>query len=204
MGKIYIVHGVDTKSSTETTRRFEATSGAEARSMAEAIGIDVRAVEVDGPHPVHENDPLSGTPVSGIRHMGPEGEVWSGTPSQWTNFWWFLSCLLILPIPFAVWRWLTVRCTRYTLTTQRLQMETGVLSKHLEDIELYRVKDSELKRPFLQRVLGLGTVRVLSSDSTMPEIIIGWIPKADGVRELIRENVEKVRKARGVRELDMN
>ena len=203
LGKVYIVHGVDTKSGTETTKRFEANSGAEAKSMAQAIGIEVRAVELQSTPGSTENDPYSGTP-SPTYSTGPEGEVWSGTPSQWTNFWWFVSCILVLPIPFALWKWFTVRCTRYTLTTQRLQLETGVFSKHLEEIELYRIKDSELLRPFVQRIVGLGTVRVLSSDSTMPEMMVHSVANADGLRELIREHVEKVRKARGVRELDVN
>ena len=115
-----------------------------------------------------------------------------------------MSCILVLPIPIVIWKWLSVRCTRYTLTTQRLQLETGVFNKHLEEIELYRIKDSELQRPFVQRIVGLGTVRVLSSDSTMPEMFVRCVANADGLRELIREHVEKVRKARGVRELDVN
>ena len=31
---------------------------------------------------------------------------WTGTPSQWQNLGWFLSCLLLVPIPWAIWRWL--------------------------------------------------------------------------------------------------
>ncbi len=209
MGQVYIVHGVDTKSGEHTTKRFEAATGAEAKAMAEAIGIEPRAVEVAGGRTDsdRENDPMSGTSTGDTGpagYGGPEGEVWSRTPSQWVNFWWFVACVLVIPIPIAIWKWLTVRCTRYTLTSQRLQLETGVFSKHLEEVELYRIKDSELLRPFVQRIVGLGTVRVLSSDSTMPEMMVHSVPQADGVRELIREHVEKVRKARGVRELDVN
>ena len=74
LGKVYIVHGVDTKSGTETTKRFEANSGAEAKGMAQAIGIEVRAVELQSPSGTHENDPYSGAP-SPTYMPGPEGEV---------------------------------------------------------------------------------------------------------------------------------
>ena len=207
MAQVYIVHGIDTANNESTTKRFEAATGAEARSMAEAIGIEVKAVELDSGGSSAENDPFTGSSTGDTgpaTYGGPEGVVWTATPSQWVNFWWFVSCLLILPIPVAIWKWLVIRCTRYTLSSQRLQLETGVFSKHLEEIELYRIKDSELLRPFIQRLVGLGTVRVLSSDSTMPEMQVRCISKPDGVRELIREHVEKVRKARGVRELDVN
>lgn len=206
MAQVYTVHGVDTKSGQQVTKHFEAASGAEAKAMAQAIGIEPNAVEIERDHE-SENDPFSGKSTGrtgAAGPAGPEGEVWSRSPSQWVNFWWFASCLLVLPIPFAFWKWLTIRCTRYTLTTQRLQLETGVFSKHLEEIELYRIKDSELDRPFIQRIVGLGSVHVLSSDATMPEMRLHSIHNADGVRELIREHVEKVRKARGVRELDVN
>src|SRR5690349_18028088 len=34
----------------------------------------------------------------GSAGMTDEQVVWTGNPSQWRNFWWYLSCLLLLPI----------------------------------------------------------------------------------------------------------
>ncbi len=36
--------------------------------------------------------------------MNEERIEWSGHPSQWQNFWWYLSCLMVLPIPYAIWK----------------------------------------------------------------------------------------------------
>ncbi len=200
----YVIHAIDPSTARAVEKTFEAKSGDEARSMAEAIGLDVKAVEVFDAAP--EGDPLSGDDhaKSASLPAGPEKEVWSGNPSQWTNFWWWVSCILVLPIPVAIWKWLVVKNQRYTLTSQRIKMEEGVFSKHLEEVELYRIKDTELLRPFIQRLVGLGTVRVMSSDATMPELVIPSVPDASTVREHIRKNVELVRRARGVRELDVN
>jgi len=209
----YRIHGRDTGE--DVTKIFEAESGDEAKKMAHAIGLDVIAVEVlgDGPapnpeaHAAHspskaEPSPLTDTPVD-PRDL-PEVEVWQGSPSQWTNFWWYVLCILIIPIPWAIWKMISTAKQNYAITTQRLTLETGVFKRELEEIELYRIKDTQLTRSFIQRVLKLGTVTVVSSDESMPRLVIPWIKTPIEVRQHLRENVELVRRARGVRELDMN
>ena len=211
MSKQYLIHGRDGE--TVLTKVFEAETGEEARSMAEAIGLEVVAVEIvtDTVPPSRPPSGPAGDPLGGSdsgepnrRSLGPEQDIWEDSPSQWINFWWYLACLLVIPIPMAVWKAIVVSRTDYSITTQRLRCETGVFNRDLEEIELYRIKDTKLLRSFLQRLLRRGTVIVLSSDESLPTLVIPWIKDAHEVREMIRQNVEKVRKARGVRELDVN
>lgn len=133
-----------------------------------------------------------------------ENPVWQGRPSQWTNFWWFVACLLVIPIPVAVWKWLTIRCTTYSLTTQRFRIAQGVLNRTFDDLELYRVKDITVEQPLVQRVLGLGTIRMVTSDATTPELRLSAIPTPVEVHERMRMEVERCRRERGVRELDVH
>ncbi len=133
-----------------------------------------------------------------------EQTVWQGTSSQWTNFGWFVACLLLLPIPFAIARWLQVRCRVYTLTTERLRITAGVLSKRTDDLELYRVKDHALEQPLLLRMLGLGNIQLMTSDVSNPQVVLPAIRNPSAVRDLIRQHVESRRTARHVRELDVN
>ena len=63
--------------------------------------------------------------------MTDERIEWTGSPSQWQNFWWFVAALLLIPIPWTIWKWLEVRSTVYTLTDQRLKFTRGVFSKVL-------------------------------------------------------------------------
>lgn len=134
----------------------------------------------------------------------PESDVWQGRPSQWTNIGWFVSCLLVLPIPVAFWKWLSTRCTTYTLTTQRFRISTGVLNRTFDDLELYRVKDITVSQPLVQRILGLGTIHMVTSDATTPALTLTAIPNAVEVRDAIRREVERCRRERGVRELDVH
>lgn len=45
--------------------------------------------------------------------MTEETIVWTGHPSQWQNIGWFIACLLLVPIPFALWKWLETRDTKF-------------------------------------------------------------------------------------------
>ena len=56
---------------------------------------------------------------------------------------------------------------RYRLGEDRLFYEKGFLSTTVDDILLYRVRDISVKISFWQRLTGVGTVTVNSSDQTM-------------------------------------
>lgn len=134
---------------------------------------------------------------------GPEEVIWEDSPSQWVNFPWFLACVLILPIPLAIYHSLKVATTRFTLTSERLRWQWGILNRHTEEVELYRVRDIGLVKPFIQRIVGLGTVEVTSTDLRTPQIEIRAIRDADAVREHFRSATERMRKIRGVRDIDV-
>ncbi|MCB1231941.1 MAG: PH domain-containing protein [Verrucomicrobiae bacterium] len=132
-----------------------------------------------------------------------ESVLWEGTPSQWQNFGWWISCLLVIPIPFAIWKAISIANFRITLTKQRLRIRSGVFTKANEDIELYRVKDWSLSEPLLQRMFGCGQIEILSSDRTAPELHLRWITGAGEFVETLRAAVEAVRDRKRVREVDM-
>lgn len=136
--------------------------------------------------------------------MEPEQVTWQGRPSQVLNLGWFLACVFVVPIPIALWKWLTIRCTNYELTTERFKVATGVFGRRLEELELYRVKDSVVDQPFALRLFGLANVVLRTSDRSSPVVMIHAIRDARDVRENIRAAVEKRRAERGVRELDVD
>ena len=82
-----------------------------------------------------------------------EALIWKGSPSQWTNFGLFVSCILILPIPFAFWQYLKTKNRVFTITDERIIETTGVFSKSTDELELYRVKDLKWEQPFFLRLV---------------------------------------------------
>jgi uncharacterized membrane protein YdbT with pleckstrin-like domain len=128
---------------------------------------------------------------------------WSGAPSQWQNLWAWVACVLLVPIPWALWRALVTRNTRYELTTQRLKTTRGVFNRITDDIELYRVKDTHFQQTFWQRMAGIGDIVLSTSDTSTPVITLADIHDAESVRERVRGLVEQRRDAKHVRELDV-
>ena len=88
--------------------------------------------------------------------------------------------------------------TRYTLTEEKLLIETGFLNKREEEIRLYRILDLTLRRPFGQRLWGLGTIHVCSADKSSPEFDIRRIKQPCKVKELLSDQVESERERKRI------
>ncbi len=87
---------------------------------------------------------------------------------------------------------------RFRLTKEKLLIVTGFFNIKEEEIKLYRVIDLELTKTFGQRIFGMGTVVVKSSDKTLPQAILKNIKHPNYVKDLISELVEKERMAKRV------
>jgi uncharacterized membrane protein YdbT with pleckstrin-like domain len=136
-----------------------------------------------------------------------EETVWRGTSSQLKNLGIFilcgLFCWLIVPIFMALARYLQTKNKIYELTTERLKITQGVFSKASSTVELYRVKDIEVRQPFIYRMLGLENLHITTSDVSSPFLLFDAIPIAAGLPDKLRNQVETVRVQKRVREIDL-
>ena len=128
--------------------------------------------------------------------------LWRGRPSPLIHLGLYLSCILLLPLPFALWKYLTTWTTSYQLTADRLICQQGIFYRTQDEVELYRIKDYTVTAPLLHRWLGLANLVLITSDRTHPELVLKGIPDAFQVKELIRAQVEQLRTQKGVREID--
>lgn len=138
--------------------------------------------------------------------MSNETEVWSGTPSQVVNLGTFIVCVLlfflVIPVFYALWKWLVVKFTKYELTTERLRTRYGVLNRKTDELELYRVRDYKFDQPLFLRLFSLGNIILTTSDKSHPLVVIRAIPNGEQLREQLRTHVEACRVAKRVREVD--
>ncbi len=88
--------------------------------------------------------------------------------------------------------------TKYTLTDERIYLESGFLNLRESELLLYRVKDIGLTRTLWQRIFGVGTIHVYSSDTTDEHLDIVNIKKAKDVKDLISSKVEEAKKSRRI------
>ena len=89
--------------------------------------------------------------------------------------------------------------TRYSLSEDRLFVSVGFLSIRDDEVLLYRVRDIDTSRSLWQRIFGVGTVTVISSDKTMPNLVLKNIKDPVFVKELIHKQVEEMKIKRRVR-----
>jgi len=89
--------------------------------------------------------------------------------------------------------------TEYKLTTQRFFLKQGLIAKHLEELELFRVKDITVNQGIFQRMLGTGSVIILSTDDSTPRIVMRCIAMPTEIKEIIRNTYRAARKKERVR-----
>lgn len=92
-----------------------------------------------------------------------------------------------------------VSFTRYAMSEDRLFISEGFLSIKDDEVLLYRVRDIDTRRSLWQRLFGVGTVTVVSSDKTMPAMVLKNIKDPVQVKELIHGQVEEMKLKRRVR-----
>jgi hypothetical protein len=142
-----------------------------------------------------------------LQEINPDETIlWVGRSSQLVNSTTYCICfifgILIFPLIIAYIVYLQTKNTIYVLTKERLRVYSGVITKNINDLELYRVKDTRYTQPFLFRFFKLSNIQLYTSDITWGESIISGIENGMALREQIRKIVEEARTQKGVKEFD--
>jgi uncharacterized membrane protein YdbT with pleckstrin-like domain len=86
----------------------------------------------------------------------------------------------------------------YRLTSQRFVHERGLLWRQQDRIETIDIDDVTVAQGPVQRMLGIGTVRITSSDRSTPEFVLAGIEDVRQVAAMIDEARRNERRKRGV------
>ena len=130
-----------------------------------------------------------------------EKQLYIGRPSQILNILSFILWSWTLIVPIIIY--LKTRFTVYEVTDQRIKLKTGILNQEIDECELYRVRDYKVIKPFFQRIFGLGRIELITSDRSNSGINLNGIKDPENLYNLIRDNVEKIRRKTGTREVDV-
>ena len=93
--------------------------------------------------------------------------------------------------------------TRYRLSEDRLFCEKGFLNIQQDEVLLYRVRDLQLNMKLTQRIFGVGTICVVSSDKSVPHLDLVNVKNPREVKELIHRSVEDAKDARRMRTMEI-
>ena len=150
-----------------------------------------------------------------------ERQVWQGRPA-WRSFWgfwmlwlvvsticlilsykwagtesWLFKIVLLLvagaAVGILVGELLWVLGRRYRLTTQRLFVYRGILTRVTDQMELIRVDDVRLRQGIIDRIVNTGDVEVLGTDETDQDVTLESVGAPAEVAESLRLHVRGVR-----------
>lgn len=99
---------------------------------------------------------------------------------------------------------LAISFTRYELTESRLLVKTGLLNIREEELRLFRVRDLSTHESLLDRLFGVGSIVLHTSDATSPTLKIEHVKNSMKVKELLSAQVEEARMKNRVRSMEVS
>lgn len=93
--------------------------------------------------------------------------------------------------------------TRYAMSKDRLFFSVGFLSVRDEEVLLYRIRDISIRRTLWQRMIGVGSINVISADKSTPQLTLKNVKHPLDVKELLHANVEECKIRRRMRVSEM-
>ncbi len=83
--------------------------------------------------------------------------------------------------------------TKYALDEDKLTVKTGFFNSEENEVRLYRILDIKLKKDLLQKLVGLGTIAIVSSDQSLKNFEIKNIKNPKFVKDTLSNLVEEAR-----------
>ncbi|QDU91122.1 Bacterial membrane flanked domain protein [Pirellulimonas nuda] len=111
---------------------------------------------------------------------------------------WLLIGLLVMWVLLVGLYFYRRFSVHYTLTTQRLIHESGLLWRTIDRVELIDIDDVTFRQDPVQRAFGVGTIQIDSSDTTTPKLKLPGIERVRYVADLIDDARRRERRRRGL------
>ena len=91
----------------------------------------------------------------------------------------------------AVYTWVVRLSTEYRVFQDSLEVESGILARRIDNIQLFRVRDIGLFQSITGRLLGVGNVTVTSTDHSNPRFVLRGVDDPRGLYQTLRELVAR-------------
>ena len=104
----------------------------------------------------------------------------------------YRSFLCIPLMCLYLYRVLYIKTSLYSISAEQIKYQRGIFSLEIDFIELYRVKDFKVKKPFLLRLISAMEIDLETSDKSHPLIRLSGI-KSNNLVDIIRDRVEENR-----------
>jgi uncharacterized membrane protein YdbT with pleckstrin-like domain len=126
--------------------------------------------------------------------------TWRAWPGKWIAGWALLPLLVGAFLLLTVWK--RTKSSRWKLTSRRIEIETGLFAKKIDTLELWRVRDVELRQSLLDRLVGVSSLYVTAHDGGSPVLEVRGVPGDRAIYDRLMAAVMEARQQRGVMNLN--
>jgi membrane protein YdbS with pleckstrin-like domain len=120
------------------------------------------------------------------REAETERTLFAGNPAVVYSFWQWFIIVPTLGIAYLFY-WIKSRATRFEITSQRVRLERGLLSKTKDNIELFRIDHFDMHKPLGMRLAGQCILHLRSTDPSFPSVMIYGIPQLEPLADTLRD-----------------
>jgi membrane protein YdbS with pleckstrin-like domain len=99
---------------------------------------------------------------------------------------------------WLLYLWAARATLKFLITTRAIDVESGLLSKNIETLQLWRVRDIEFHQTMTDRLLGASRIRVFSHDVTTPQLLLWGLPGSRSIFAQLQDALEIARRSRNV------
>lgn len=120
------------------------------------------------------------------RDAEAEGVLFAGHPAVIFSIWQWAAVVCTLGIAYLYY-WVQSLSTRYEITTQRVRIEKGILSKSKESVELFRIDHFDVLKPLGMRLAGHCLLQLRSTDTNFSTVVVFGVPELEKLADTLRE-----------------
>jgi membrane protein YdbS with pleckstrin-like domain len=126
------------------------------------------------------------TAYAAAKESVDEKVLFAGHPAVIFSLWQWAAVLCTLGIAYLYY-WVQRLSTRYEITTQRVRIEKGILSKSKESVELFRIDHFDVLKPLGMRLAGHCLLQLRSTDTNFSTVVIYGVPDLEKLADTLRE-----------------
>lgn len=98
----------------------------------------------------------------------------------------------LVPLVLGIlYSWVVRLGAEYRLYQDSLEAETGILSRNIDNLQLFRVRDLRLQQSILGRIFGYGDVVLTSTDQSTPHLTLRGVAAPRRLYDTLREGVAR-------------
>ena len=99
---------------------------------------------------------------------------------------------------WLLYLWAARATLKFLITTRAIDVESGLFSKNIETLQLWRVRDLEFHQTMTDRLLGVSRVQLFTHDETTPQLLLWGLPGSRRIFEQLQDALEIARRSRNV------